>query len=149
MERCLLWCACGIGELAAHLRALLQPVGDAGDIDDLPAGELERPAVHPTDELQREHPHTDEVRAVDAREALDDHGLYAEQTRALGCPVARRAGAVLFAAQDDQWYARGLIAPRRGGDRPLPPPRVGEPAEKGPCRARGGQYWYIRVEACA
>jgi hypothetical protein len=37
---------------------------------------------------------------VDALEAARDHGLHAQQLRALGRPVARRAGAVLLAAED-------------------------------------------------
>src|SRR3546814_7114962 len=37
-------------------------------------------------ELQRQHAHAHQVRAVDALEGLDDDRLHAEQTRALGGP---------------------------------------------------------------
>ena len=50
---------------------------------------------------QRQHAHADKVRAVDALEALRDHRLHAEELRALRGPVARRAGAVFLAAEDD------------------------------------------------
>jgi hypothetical protein len=54
------------------------------------------------DELQRQHAHADQIGAVDALEAARDHGAHAEQPRSLGRPVARRAGAVLFAGDDDR-----------------------------------------------
>ena len=46
---------------------------------------------------------------MDALEALRDDGLHAEQAGALGRPVARAAGAVFLARDDDQrraglWY---------------------------------------------
>ena len=47
----------------------------------------------------------DEVRPVDPLERLGDHGADAEQQRALGRPVARRAGAVLLAGDDDERHA--------------------------------------------
>jgi hypothetical protein len=60
-------------------------------------------------ELQRQHAHADEVRAVDALEALDDHRAHAEQVGALGRPVAARAGAVFLAGDDHQRRAVGLV----------------------------------------
>ena len=59
----------------------------------------------PSRELQRQHAHADEVGAVDALEALGDHRAHAEQPRALRRPVARRAGAVFLAGEDDQRHA--------------------------------------------
>ena len=56
-------------------------------------------------ELERHDAHADEVAAVDALEALRDHGAHAEQQRALRRPVARRAGAVLLARDHDQRHA--------------------------------------------
>ena len=56
-------------------------------------------------ELQRQHAHADEVRAMDALEALRDDRLDAEQLRALRRPVARAAGAVFLAAEDDRRHA--------------------------------------------
>jgi hypothetical protein len=51
-------------------------------------------------ELQRQHAHAHQVAAVDALEAARHHGLDAQQLRALGGPVARRAGAVFLAGED-------------------------------------------------
>src|SRR5918992_421679 len=63
-------------------------------------------------ELQGEDAHPDQVRAVDALEALGDDGPYAEQERALRRPVARGAGAVLLAREDDQGDAFLLVLHR-------------------------------------
>ncbi|MBC7657200.1 MAG: aconitate hydratase AcnA, partial [Frankiaceae bacterium] len=57
------------------------------------------------DELQRQHAHADQVGAVDALERAGDDRLHAQQLGALGRPVARRAGAVLFAAEHHRRYA--------------------------------------------
>ena len=61
-------------------------------------------------EHQRQHAHADQVRAVNALEALGDHRLHAQQHRAFRRPVARRAGAVFLAGQDDQRRAFLLVA---------------------------------------
>jgi superfamily II DNA helicase RecQ len=53
------------------------------------------------DELQWQHAHADQIGAVDAFVAARDHRTHAEQARSLGRPVARRAGAVLLAGDDD------------------------------------------------
>ena len=63
-------------------------------------------------ELQRQHAHADEVRAVDALVGLGDDGADAQQRGALGRPVARGAGAVLLAGQHDQRDALGRVAAR-------------------------------------
>ena len=63
-------------------------------------------------EAEREDAHADEVGAVDALEALRDDGLHAEQARALGRPVARAAGAVFLAGDDDERRARLLVLHR-------------------------------------
>ena len=62
------------------------------------------------DVLERQHAHADEVGAVDALVALGDHGADAEQQRALGGPVARRAGAVLLADERDERHVLGAVA---------------------------------------
>ena len=82
----------------------------------------------PRRELQRQDAHADEVRAVDALEALGDDGLHAEQGRALGRPVAARAGAVLLAAEDHERGAGGLVVLRRVVDERLRGIRLGEVA---------------------
>ena len=53
------------------------------------------------------------LRAVDALVALGDDGADAEQQRALGRPVARRAGAVLLAGEHDERHALGRDSARR------------------------------------
>jgi hypothetical protein len=63
------------------------------------AGQRSRRVV--ADELQRQHAHADQVGAVDPFVAARDHRPHAEQARSLGRPVARRAGAVLLAGDDD------------------------------------------------
>jgi hypothetical protein len=56
-------------------------------------------------ELQRQNAHADEVRAVNALEALGDDGADAEQLGSLGGPVARGAGAVFLAGENDERHA--------------------------------------------
>ena len=56
---------------------------------------------------------------MDALVALGDHGAHAEQVRALGGPVARRAGAVLLAGEQDQRHALLAVALGRVEDRHL------------------------------
>src|SRR3546814_4590435 len=65
-------------------------------------------AVH---ELQRQHSHEHEVCAMDALEIADDHGLAAEQLRALGRPVARRTLAVLVTAEHHRRHVEKGRAP--------------------------------------
>ena len=54
------------------------------------------------EELQRQDPHHQQVRAMDPLVRLGDHRPHAEEVGALGGPVARRAGAVLLAGDDDE-----------------------------------------------
>src|SRR3546814_11331680 len=70
----------GEGDLDILARA---DVADAVDREGFRAVELERLTRHAFGELQREHAHADEVRAVDALEAIGDHRADAEQDRAL------------------------------------------------------------------
>jgi len=51
--------------------------------------------------------------------ALGQHGADAEQRRALGRPVARRATAVLAPCDHEQWRVLALIADRRVVDEHL------------------------------
>src|SRR5690606_5480659 len=91
-------------------------VGQATDGDDLFAGQAQLgPAV--LLELQRNHAHADQVRAVDALIAFGDDGADAQQAGALGRPVARRAGAVFLAGEDDQRTAFRLVTHGRVVDR--------------------------------
>src|SRR5262249_22474152 len=60
-------------------RAAVQP----DDLEGLLAGEPERLRVLAFLELQRQHAHADQVRAVDALEAFGDDSLRSEQHRAL------------------------------------------------------------------
>src|ERR671921_146696 len=63
-------------------------------------------------ELERDDAHADEVGAVDALVGLGDDRLDAQQGRALGRPVARRARAVLDAAEDHQRRPGGQVVLR-------------------------------------
>ena len=83
--------------------------------EDLVAGEPERRDRLAVRELERQHAHPDEVRPVDALEALDEHRPHAEQLRALRGPVARRTRAVLLAGEHDERHALRLrtASPRR------------------------------------
>ncbi len=56
---------------------------------------------------------------MDALVRLGDHGADAEQRRALGRPVTRRARAVLLAGEDDQRHLGGGVLLRRVVDRQL------------------------------
>src|SRR5699024_8722023 len=75
--------------------------GDAGEREGLRAVQAQRLGVLALGELQGQHAHADEVRAVDALEALGDDDLDAEELGALGRPVAGGPGAVLLAGEDD------------------------------------------------
>src|SRR5690606_26699666 len=122
-------------EAAGHLEgergAVGPPGGDAEalprsqrfggeDVVGLGAIEAEHHRVVPADELQRQYAHAHQVGTVDPFEALRDDGLHAKQVRALGCPVAARAHAVVLPGDDDGRYAgRQVVAARLedAGDR--------------------------------
>jgi hypothetical protein len=53
-------------------------------------------------ELERQHAHADEVRAVNALEAFRDDGLDTGESHAFRGPVARRALSIVSARDDDQ-----------------------------------------------
>jgi hypothetical protein len=76
-------------------------LGSGIDVDELGAIQLQRLPGVAALELQRQHAHAHQVAAVDALEAARHHGLDAQQLRALGGPVARGAGAVFLAGEDD------------------------------------------------
>ena len=76
-------------------------------------------ALSPVGELERQHAHPDQVRAVDPLVALGDHRADAEQPGALRRPVAARARAVLLAREHDQRDRLLGVAHRRVVDRHL------------------------------
>ena len=94
-----------------------KPGGDVENVEFLGAVELQRLARHAAREFQRQHAHADQVGAVDALDAFGDHGAHAEEARAFRRPVARRAHAVILAADDDQRHVFGLIQHRGVVDR--------------------------------
>ncbi len=63
--------------------------------------------------VEGQHAHADEVAAVDAFKALGDDGTHAQQVRALGCPVAAGAHAVVFSADDDGGNSGGAVGHTR------------------------------------
>jgi len=95
----------GEGDILAGLDA----VAEAGDVVGFGAVEVERLGADAFGELEREDSHTDEVRAVDAFEALGDDGLDSEEAGAFGGPVATGAGAVFLSGEDDERGAGGLV----------------------------------------
>src|SRR5713101_2777398 len=74
-----------------------------------PPRESERLAILSRLELEREHTHPDKVAAMDPFEVLRDYCAHAEQQRALGRPIPRRAGTVFFARDHDQRHVVFLI----------------------------------------
>src|SRR5690606_25677756 len=90
----------------------LQAIDETDDVVGLLAGEPQRLGVLAVLELERDDAHADEVRAVDALEALGEDGPHAEQARALRGPVARRARAVLLARDDEERNTLGLVLHR-------------------------------------
>src|SRR5205085_7540544 len=98
---------------AVELASRRHAAANGGDVDHLIAFEPERLARYAGGELERQHAHADEVRAVDALEAFGDNRAHAEEAGALCGPVARRAGAVLDASDHDERHAL-LAITRRG-----------------------------------
>jgi hypothetical protein len=82
--------AAAIGARHHQLRVASRSQQRIGNhVDQLVALQAQRlPGVAPL-ELQGQNAHADQVAAVDALEALGDHGLDAQQLRTLGRPVAR------------------------------------------------------------
>src|SRR5699024_10708516 len=99
-------------------RALVE-LRDTFDGEGLGAVETERLSRLAGGELQRQDAHADEVRAVDALEALRDDGDDTEQRRAPAGPGTRGSRAVLLATEDDQRDAGGPVVHRGVVDRRL------------------------------
>ena len=91
----------------------------AADREALAAAQAEQRRVLTGHVLHRQNAHADQVGAVDALEALGDHGAYAQKQRSLGGPVARRAGAVLLAREHDERHALRPVLLSRVEDRDL------------------------------
>src|SRR6478735_971927 len=98
------------GDLGLHALARLEVAREAVQGQGFVALEAERHPGGVAFEHQRNDAHADEVRAMDALEALGDDGANAEQVRALGRPVARGAGAVFLAGQNHERHAFRLVA---------------------------------------
>src|SRR3990172_2715698 len=99
--------------LDAEFRPDLESVGDAGDVELLESAKPVGLEIFAGLEHQRHDAHADQVAAVNALEALGDNGFDAEQPRPLGGPIARGAGAVFLAGDDDQRHPLFLILHRR------------------------------------
>src|SRR6266851_8623992 len=87
--------------------------GDAADGHGLVAPDAERLPRGALLEHQRQYPHADQIRAVNALERLGDDRADAEQRRAFGGPVARGTGAVFAAGEDHERHLFLLVAHRR------------------------------------
>ena len=75
---------------------------EADDVVGLGAVELQGLRGGAFLELQRQHAHANEVAAMDAFEALRHDSLDAQQIGSFRRPIARRAGAVFLAGQNDE-----------------------------------------------
>src|SRR5829696_2906598 len=111
------------GDLDGQLFARLE-AGKASDVEGFVARETKRFCALALGELQGQHAHADQVRAVDALEALRDDGPHPEQERTLRRPVARRTGPVFLAGQDDKRHVFLAVSQTRLVDRGLFP--IGE-----------------------
>src|SRR5215212_5923621 len=99
----------GKGDFEVEDFARLQTFGNAVNGDDLGTCEPERfPAVF-AHELQRQHTHADQIRAMYALEGLGDHGSHTQKPRSLCRPIARRAGAVFLAGKNHQRNRQRLV----------------------------------------
>src|SRR5438552_1173863 len=110
-----------VGSPDHERRFLLRPHArfDAGDVDDLVPLDSERLHRIAARELEGEHAHPDEVRAMDTLEALHDYRAHAEEQRPLRGPIARAARAVLLAAEHHGRDPFGDVFHRRLVDRHL------------------------------
>src|SRR2546427_3023290 len=110
-----------VGSPDHQRRVLLRPdlALDAANVYGLVAFDAERRDRVAAFELEGEHTHADEVRAMDALEALHDHRAHPQEQRALRRPVARAARAVLLAAEHHGRDAFGDVFHRRFVDRHL------------------------------
>jgi hypothetical protein len=79
------------------------------DCDRLEAGEPERLTRLTVRELAWNDAHANEIRSMNALEALGDHRPHAEEHRPLRRPVARRTGAVFLAGDDHERGAARLV----------------------------------------
>src|SRR5437762_7321845 len=78
--------AVAAGDRALELASRRHAAANAGDVDHLIALESERLARYAGGELERQHAHADEIRAVDALEAFGDHRTHAEEPGAFCGP---------------------------------------------------------------
>ena len=95
------------------LQRLEVAAGDADQVEGFAAVDLQGLDGVVALELAGQHTHADEVGAVDTLVTARHDNFDAQHLRALGRPVARRAGAVGFAAKDEQRHAVFLVLHRR------------------------------------
>src|SRR5262249_40067246 len=96
--------------VGAHGHLVGFPALEAEDPELLAAGQPQRLRGLARHELERRDPHHQEVRAVDPFVRVRYRGAHAQQVRPLRRPVARRAGAVLLAGDDDGRYSLAAVA---------------------------------------
>src|SRR5262249_11073239 len=94
------------------------------DVESLGTVQPERLRARAFFELQRQHAHPDQVRAVNALEALRDDGAHAQQFSPLRRPIARATRAVLLPGDDHQRDAARLVTYRTVEDANLLAPRL-------------------------
>ena len=79
-------------------------------IESLCAIEFERACANALGELAWQDAHADQIGSMDSLEAACNHRTHAEQTRALGGPVARTACTVVLSGDHDQRHPLHTVA---------------------------------------
>ena len=126
---------------AGHFGKRFEIARQAEDGNHLVAFQPQGLARRPTGKLERDHPHPDQVGAVDTLETFGDHRLDPQKRRTLGRPVTTGAGPVFDAAKNHQRRARRLIGHRGVIDRGLRAIRALGIAALDPASVRIGQHF--------
>src|SRR5262245_55193265 len=75
---------------------------DPFDVESLESAQTETGGALAVFELQRKHPHSNEITSMDAFKAFREHGPDTQQSWSFRCPVSRRARTILFTRDDHE-----------------------------------------------
>src|SRR5580704_638107 len=84
-------------------------IGEPKNVKILPALQAQSLSGDALRELERKDAHPNQVRAVDALEALGDDDFHSEKAGPLGGPVPARTGPIFLSGKDDEWNPIGLV----------------------------------------
>src|SRR5580704_10768340 len=84
-------------------------IGEPKNVKILPALQAQGLSGDTVRELERKDAHPNQVRAVDALEALGDDDFHSEKAGPLCGPVSARTGPIFLAGKDDKWNPVGLV----------------------------------------